>query len=129
MPEQRPSVLDVGNCDPDHASMRRLLSHFGVEPDRVMSVDEAMTALSDKSYDLVLVNRLIFADGSDALPLIERMQADDRLKDTPVMMISNYADAQERAMAAGAKCGFGKGDLNDPATLEKLRPYLDSVTA
>lgn len=117
-------VLDVGNCDPDHTAMRRLLSQFDVAVDRVMFVDEAMSALQVTRYHLVLVNRLIFADASDALPLIERMHADEAIGDIPVMMISNHADAQDRAMAAGAVRGFGKADLDMASTVDLLRPYL-----
>ena len=129
MNQPRPRVLDVGNCDPDHASIRRMLAGaFDIDIDRVMFVREAIDALSRKSYDLVLVNRLIFADGSDSLPLIEHMKKDERLRDVPVMMVSNFDDAQRRAMAAGAVRGFGKADLGDPATIAKLRPYLVGVT-
>ena len=101
-----------------------MLGPFDVDVDRVMFVDEAISELRKTRYDLVLVNRLIFADSSDALPLIGKMQADDALRDVPVMMVSNYADAQDRAVAAGAVRGFGKSDLDQPATTDLLRSYL-----
>lgn len=122
MPNKR--VLDVGNCDPDHGAIRRLLlRHFDVSIDRVMFVEEARLALSSEKYDLVLVNRLIFADQSDGLNLVKAMQASE-LRTTPVMMISNHADAQRRAVAAGAVPGFGKRGLEDPETIERLGAYL-----
>jgi len=123
--QTKPRVLDAGNCDPDHAAIRRLLSRFDVDLDRVMFVDEALANLAEHRYDLVLVNRLIFADGSDGLPLIERMKADPKLHDVPVMMVSDFDEAQNRAMAAGARRGFGKAALDDPKTFDLLRPYLD----
>jgi two-component system, chemotaxis family, chemotaxis protein CheY len=129
MPSSKPCVLDVGNCDPDHGSIRRLLSRFDVDVDRVMFVSEAVAALERRSYDLVLVNRLIFADSSDALPLITKMKADDRFREIPVMMISNFEEAQDRAVAAGALRGFGKSSLNDEATVALLRPHLAPLTA
>ncbi len=124
MPAERSRVLDVGNCEPDHASIRRLLSPFDVDVDRVMFVDEAVAALKERRYDLILVNRVIFADGSDGLTLIERMRGDNGLGDVPVMMISNYSDAQDRAVSAGAVRGFGKAEVTDPKTVEMLAPYL-----
>lgn len=127
MSEPKPRLLDVGNCDPDHVAIRRLVAQFDAQVDRVMHVHEALAELAERSYDLVLVNRLIFADSSDALPLIERMQADDRLRKIPVMMISNYADAQQRAVAAGAQQGFGKTDLRSPRTIEQLAHFLSRV--
>lgn len=121
---RKPRVLDVGNCDPDHAAIRRLLNRFNAHVDRVMFVGEAMTALSRSTYDLVLVNRLIFADSSDGLELITRLKADPQTRDTPVMMVSNFADAQTRAVAAGACPGFGKSALDDGRTISLLSAYL-----
>ena len=123
MPDLR--VLDVGNCDPDHAAIRALLSrNFAVAIDRVMFVPEALAALRKVSYALVLVNRRIFTDDSDGLPLITSMHSDPALAKTPVMMISNYPDAQARAVAAGAVPGFGKAAVTAPKTIELLRGYL-----
>jgi len=117
-------ALDVGNCDPDHRGIRDLLErHFDVTVDRARLVDEAMTQLGRQRYDLVLVNRIIFDDDSDGSELIRRMQHDGH-KTTPVMLISNYADAQERAVADGAVRGFGKAALHDPATVQLLARHL-----
>lgn len=122
--DRKPRVLDVGNCDPDHANIRQLLERCGADVDRVMFVEDAIQRLRASNYELVMVNRLIFADGSDGLPLIERMKADESLRPVPVMMISNYAEAQDRAVAAGAVRGFGKAALHDPQTIERVRSLL-----
>lgn len=122
----RPSnVLDVGNCDPDHSAMRELLSrHFDVQVERVMFVKEALAALHEKAFDLVLVNREIFADGSPGLTLVQKMTADSRLRTTPVMMVSNFPEAQDAAVAAGAVRGFGKAALHREETLQRLAEFL-----
>lgn len=118
-------LLDVGNCDPDHGVIRGLLqSHFDVTIDRVMFVSEALAALSRQKYDLVLVNRLIFADDSPGSALIEQMKANPALAATPIMLISNFADAQAAAVAAGAVPGFGKAKAAAPATVDLLAKYL-----
>ena len=129
MTGQTPRVLDVGNCDPDHAAIRGLLRHFNAQVDRVMFVPEALKALERERYDLVLVNRLVFADSSEGIELIKAMQADERFKQTPVIMISNFPEAQQRAVAAGAVPGFGKSALRGPATLELLKQYLSGDRA
>lgn len=117
-------VLDVGNCDPDHRSIRAMLAaNFDVQVDRVMFVDEALAALQRSTYDLVLVNRLIFEDGSDGMALIRSLR-NDRTVQRPVMMISNFAHAQEMAVSAGAVRGFGKASLGTPETLARLGEYL-----
>ncbi|HYW80014.1 MAG TPA: response regulator, partial [Thermoguttaceae bacterium] len=75
-------------------------------------------------FDLVLVNRRIEDDNSDGLAVIEQIKADPHLAETPVMMLSNYAEAQAAALAAGAEPGFGKAELGHPATVEKLGRFL-----
>ncbi len=40
------------------------------------------------------------------------------------MLVSNYADAQKEAVEAGALPGFGKADLGDGQTHERLRNAL-----
>ncbi len=118
-------VLVVGNCDPDHGAIRALLQrNFEVEVERVMFVAEALQALRRGPFALVLVNRLIFADQSDGAALIAAMRTDPALASTPVMLISNFADAQDAAVVLGAERGFGKAELNQPATVEHLARWL-----
>lgn len=120
----RARVLDVGNCDPDHGAIRRMIvNHFDAQVDRVMFPVEALARLSEARYDLVLVNRLIFADDSDGLALIKAMR-EHGFGDLPVMLVSNFAEAQTRAVAAGAQRGFGKAQLDEPETLERVARYL-----
>ncbi|MBK8913514.1 MAG: response regulator [Phycisphaerales bacterium] len=125
-----PSVLDVGNCDPDHAAIRAMLTrHFRAEVRRVMFVEEALAALQEREFALVLVNRRIFADDSDGMELIRRMKADPALAALPVMLVSNYPDAQAAAVAAGAEPGFGKAALNAPQTLARIAAHLPQQSA
>ena len=41
-----------------------------------------------------------------------------------MLLISNYVDAQEEAVAAGASRGFGKSALYDNGTAEALRAAI-----
>lgn len=120
-------VLDVGNCNPDHASIKRLIQqHFDAEVVRAHSHDSALAELCRASFDLVLVNRLMDADGSPGIDIIKSIKQDVQLVGTPVMMISNYPDHQQTAIAAGAVPGFGKAALDDSATIEMLGAHLAS---
>lgn len=101
-----------------------LEENFDVQVDRVMFVDEGVQALGRRKYDLVLVNRLIFEDGSDGLELVRRMKQGQVAPDTPIMLISNFADAQQRAVDCGAAPGFGKAALFDPQTIARLAEFL-----
>lgn len=88
-----------------------------------MFVAEAQAALGRKQYDLVLVNRRIFADDSDGLALLRSIQTLPGAR-PPVMLVSNFADAQDAAVAAGAVRGFGKAALGDDETIRRLAEYL-----
>lgn len=120
-------VLDVGNCDPDHAMISSMLrKNFDVVIDRVMFVHEAMERLKATSYGLVLFNRLVFADSSPGIDLLRQARSDQSLSNVPMMMISNYAESQAESVAAGGVPGFGKAGVNHPKTIETLSQYLPS---
>ena len=118
-------VLDVGNCVPDHTAIRRLIEeNFRAEVVRATGANEAVKRLQDEPFHLVLVNRILDADGDDGQSLIERLKADGRLSRIPVMMITNYPDCQERAVRAGAEAGFGKAALDEQQTVDRLGKIL-----
>lgn len=120
-------VLDVGNCNPDHASITALLRRLfsSVEVDRTHGMDDTLAALRQRPYDLVLVNRKLDQDYSDGLDIIQRMKADETLRSIPVMLLTNYPEHQELAVQAGAEYGFGKLEFEKPITREKLSRFLE----
>jgi CheY-like chemotaxis protein len=107
-------ILSVGQCGADHYSISTFLqSHFdGVEVEPMHTTKQAIAALKARPFNLVLVNRRFDWDGGPGLDLIRAMKADGELASVPVMLVSNHADAQKEAMAAGAIRGFGKANLN-----------------
>lgn len=101
-------ILDVGNCDPDHSFIRSALEPLGAEIVRVHGAQEALDALKSQSFDLVTVNRLFDRDGGSGIELI---RAINQQTDSPAtMLISNYDESQQQAIAAGALQGFGKAE-------------------
>ncbi len=120
-------VLNVGNCSFDHGTIEQLIStNFGAEVMAAALQDEALTMLRADHFGLVLVNRKLIADSSKGVWLIQRIKADPRLAHTPVMLLSNYPEAQQEAVAAGAEPGFGKAELDRRETIEKLARFLDA---
>jgi CheY-like chemotaxis protein len=117
-------VLSVGQCAADHAGISWALRKFGVEVTPAATQAEALQRLRLEAFDLVLVNRVIDADGDVGVELIRRMKADRALGATPVMLVSNHADAQREAVEAGAEPGFGKAALGRPEMPECMRPFL-----
>lgn len=112
----KPRVLDVGQCSYDHGSISRHLARaYDAEVVRARSAAEALRAVRSGGIDLVLVNRQLDDDGSPGLEVIRQMKADDGLTAVPVMLVSNFAEAQAEAEALGALPGFGKNDLRSAA--------------
>ncbi|RJP35661.1 MAG: hypothetical protein C4547_09245 [Phycisphaerales bacterium] len=125
MSQSTKRVLNVGHCDPDHGSITRMLTAaFEVEVVRAHGTEDALEHLRLRPFDLVLVNRLYDADGRPGMDLIRRIKADPQHRDLPVMLVSDFDDAQCEAAAAGAARGFGKAALVRQSTIEILAPYL-----
>jgi two-component system chemotaxis response regulator CheY len=121
-------VLDVGQCNPDHAAVVSFLTrHFpGIEVGRAALGDDAMEQLRAERYDLVLVNRKLDEDYSDGVEVLRRIKADPATAGVPVMLVTNYPDHQQAAVEMGAVYGFGKLEYNDPQTVEKVRAVLEA---
>jgi CheY-like chemotaxis protein len=119
-------VLDVGQCGPDHFSIRSYLTrHFDCV---VVQVDDAAGAIAELKggqFDLVLVNRKLDIDYSDGVDVIRALKADPRAAAVPVMLVTNYPEHQEAAMAVGAVRGFGKLEFGDPATRTRIAEHLE----
>jgi two-component system chemotaxis response regulator CheY len=123
-------VLDVGNCVPDHAAIRRMLeTGFGAEVLQAHGPEDTLAALQAGPIDLVLVNRKLDQDYSDGLEIIKRVKSDPRLRAVPMMLVTNYAEHQVAAVAEGAEYGFGKLELSKPETHERLAKILGQPTS
>ena len=122
----RKRVLSVGQCGPDHSSISRFLSErFDVEIDTADLAAEALDKLRESHFDLVLINRKLDGDGSDGLEILTQIKADPDLKDVPVMLVSNFSEAQQSAVAAGAEYGFGKAELSAPEAAARVARILE----
>ena len=118
-------VLSVGQCGADHGGISWALRPLGAEATPAATQEEALQRLRTDKFALVLVNRVFDADGDSGVELIRRIKTDEALRATPVMLVSNYADAQREAVEAGAELGFGKASLGRPEMLDKVRPFLE----
>lgn len=120
-----PRILDVGNCGHDHGKLTQMLSReFGAEVVSADSANETLERLAREAFDLVLVNRKLDHDYSDGIEVIKLLKAHPEFSALPVMMITNYAEHQEAAVAAGALYGFGKLELAKQETHERLKAVL-----
>ena len=118
-------VLSVGQCGFDHGGIAHAFRQaFGAEVTAAATEARALDLMRKEAFALVLVNRVFDADGASGVDFIRGVMADEKLRTTPVLLVSNYADAQAEAVAAGAEPGFGKAELGRPAMLERVRALL-----
>lgn len=113
-------ILLVGHCGPDSFALRSAMGRYGpVE----MVNDKASLEQATGDAALLLVNRVLdgrFGTGS-GIELIQSLAGDDA---PALMLVSNYADAQAEAESAGAVPGFGKAELYDEQTAERVKSAL-----
>ena len=118
-------VLSVGQCGYDHGTIaRQLVRVFGADVVGAATFGEAIESLRGGQFDLVLVNRVSDADGSSGLDLIRTLKADPELAGVPVMLVSDYPDAQGQAEALGALPGFGKSEISKERAQTRVRSIL-----
>jgi CheY-like chemotaxis protein len=118
-------ILDVGNCGFDHENLQSMLArHFDARLTQAHGDVDALRLLSEHTFDLVLVNRKFDRDGGDGIELIRAIAGNPDLPSTPVMLLSNYPQYQQQALAAGAVMGFGKAQLDAPETIALLNDEL-----
>jgi CheY-like chemotaxis protein len=100
------------------------MRNFDCEVVQAHGVDDTLEHLTSGQFDLVLVNRKLDADYSDGIEIIRKIKAEAAIAPVPVMLVTNYPEHQDTAIAAGAIRGFGKLEYNKPETLEKLAAVL-----
>jgi CheY-like chemotaxis protein len=122
-------VLDVGNCGPDHAAIRRMLEqNFGVDVLQAHGSTDTLEMLRARRVDLVLINRKLDQDYSDGTEILKQIKADPGLATVPVMLVTNHEEYQRAAIDLGAERGFGKLSLNDRTTKELLSQFLGTAS-
>lgn len=124
------TVLDVGNCNPDHAAISAMLKRqFQVEILRADQQSDMLKCLAKQPVDLILINRKLDIDYSDGIEILRYLKSDSNYASIPVMLITNYPEHQQQAVALGAELGFGKLELNKPETHQKLAKLLGTSAA
>ncbi len=124
------TVLDIGNCNPDHDTIAKMLtSNFDVVVLRAHELCDALQILSQRKVDLIVINRKLDIDYSDGIEILRHLKQDAAYKGIPTMIITNYAEQQLAAVAEGAEYGFGKLQYSEPATRDRLSRFLEKKTA
>lgn len=118
-------VISVGQCGADHMWISSVLKNqFGSQVQGVDNLADVQAAVGQGTIDLILVNRILDRDGSPGLEVIKSLKQDRETAEIPIMLVSNYPEAQQSAVEAGALPGFGKSALRDPETHQRLQEVL-----
>lgn len=118
-------VVLVGHCGPDSAYLRLAVSRALKNADISSADDEG--ELNQKiadGADLLLFNRTIDYgfNSEQGVELISQMRA--KHPNLKFMLISNYPEAQQAAVQAGALPGFGKREIGTPKVTQLLKDAL-----
>ena len=121
-------VALVGHCGPDSSFLRMavMAADRGI---KVMAADDSdeLNELLNDGVDLVLFNRELGwgFDQTQGVEVIRTLRATHPHVKT--MLVSNYAEAQAAALAAGAVPGFGKREIGTPRVAQVIRQALSHV--
>lgn len=100
--------------------------HFAATVIQSHGKEDTLEILRSQQVDLVTINRKLDRDYSDGLEIAKAIRAEAAIADVPIMLVTNFEEHQQLAIAAGCVRGFGKLAINEPATKEALAPYLGS---
>ena len=118
-------IVLVGHCGVDAPRLEREVSK-SIPRAEVLCVNTEMQLqdVVDEGADLFLVNRQLpyGFESEEGVELIHELQ--QMHPDAKTMLVSNYAEAQAEALAAGAVPGFGKRELGQPRVVQLIREAL-----
>lgn len=134
-------ILIVDDNESNRDLLGRRLLHEGHQVTAVDSGEAALAAVENDSFDLVLLDLLM--PGMNGIEVLERLKADPRYRDTPVIMISGLTetDAVIRCIEAGAEDYLPKpfnpvllrarisSGLERKRWRDRERDYLASISA
>jgi two-component system chemotaxis response regulator CheY len=115
-----PTFVLVGHCGPDTYLLKNAITR-AVPGASVVSADDPSSLASQvNSGGILLINRTL--DGALGTDSGVELIAELAKSDAPptMMLVSNYAGAQQDAIAAGALPGFGKRDVYAGETAARL---------
>jgi CheY-like chemotaxis protein len=119
------TVIAVGHCALDCGALCGFIEKaFAAKVVAAADWRELVAKAAPEQIALLLVNRVLDETEESGLELLAQLKREPAWSSVPVMLVSNYADAQAAAEQLGALPGFGKSDLRRSETLAKLATVL-----
>ena len=124
------TVVLVGHCGPDSSFLRMAVSSAerGITISMADDAQELKSALAG-GVDLVLLNRELGWGFDQPLGVDVIKTFRSHYPNTRFMLVSNYAEAQAAAVAAGGVPGFGKREIGQPRVAQLIREALGLVAS
>jgi chemotaxis protein histidine kinase CheA len=122
--ERIPRVLVVDDSITTRIVEKNILERAGYEVDLAVDGQEALDKVKAKDYDLFVVD--IEMPGIDGFELTERLKADERTRDRPVVIVTSRAadEDKRRGMAVGAQAYIVKGTFDQTVLLETIKTLI-----
>ena len=117
-----PDVMLVGHCGPDAIMLKTVVQRALPDANVELINDHDALDASLAGDVVLLVNRELdgdFRTGTGGIDLIRHLT--ESATTAPMLLVSNFEDAQAQAEAAGAMPGFGKSDLYHDDTTQRLK--------
>ncbi len=126
MSERAVRIALVGHCGPDSFALRSAAGRTVPGVQVVFANDSRSVDAEFEASDLLLVNRVLDGEfeSSAVVELIRELVARPAARGgrkAALMLVSNFADAQKDAVAAGAMPGFGKKEMNSERARDLIR--------
>lgn len=118
------SILVVDDSITVREVERKLLEHHGYKVDVAVDGMDGWNAVRSGTYGLVITD--IDMPRMDGIELVHMIKKDIKLKNTPVMIVSYKARAEDRhrGLNAGANYYLTKGNFHDDTLLQAVRDLI-----
>ena len=123
--QPQPRIVLVGHCGPDQFMLKSAIGRFapGVPIEIVNNQNDLLGRLDQDT--VLLVNRELDGnfDTAGGIDLIRQLASSNPVP-PKMLLVSNFDHAQAEAIEAGGMPGFGKSDLYDDVTGERIQAAL-----
>jgi two-component system chemotaxis sensor kinase CheA len=118
------SILVVEDSITARSLLKNILEAAGYQVQTAVDGIDAMTSLKTGSFDLVVSD--VEMPRMDGFDLTEKIRADNKLKDIPVILVTALASREhrERGIDAGANAYIVKSNFDQSGLIEIVRRYL-----
>jgi two-component system, chemotaxis family, chemotaxis protein CheY len=117
----------IGHCGPDSSYLRMAVGRAGRDIEIIAADDGVdLQRVLDEGVDLLLFNRVLDYgfEETEGVELLRKLR--NKHPELKMMLVSNYPEAQDAAVKAGALPGFGKREIGSPRVTEMIREAITS---